>query len=213
MCARERKTKKRQFYLPRETEPVISREKRTFLFTTFVTSEQQFSNDASSIDANVFSPLSILFSHGMVYQPSFTPFRIPACQVKYKWNAIILSCLLNVSKLLPSFNHYKNLLLDFEKIGNVLGHLKTTRGNLKQFSQMLWIVLVTFIFSRSRDIFTAVFCLLDTLMSGILILEHVKRPKITANKKDKKLLPHFKRLMFRRDSFTPKTKSHYSSYW
>lgn len=92
---------------------------------------------------------------------------------------------LNVSKLLPSFNHYKNLSLDFEKIGNVLGHLKTTRGNLKQFSQMLWIVLVTFIFSRSRDIFTAVFCLLDTLMSGILILEHVKRPKITANKKDK----------------------------
>ena len=84
MCARERKTKKRQFYLPRETEPVISREKKTFLFTTFVTSEQQFSNDASSIDANVFSPLSILFSHGMVYQPSFTPFRIPACQVKYK---------------------------------------------------------------------------------------------------------------------------------
>ena len=120
---------------------------------------------------------------------------------------------LNVSKLLPSFNHYKNLLLDFEKIGNVLGHLKTTRGNLKQFSQMLWIVLVTSIFFRSRDIFTAVFCLLDTLMSGILILEHVKRPKITANKKDKKLLPHFKRLMFRRDSFTPKTKSHYSSYW
>lgn len=206
MCARERETKKWQFCLPRETEPVISREKRTFLFTTFVTSEQQFSNDASSIDANV---LCRFFSVTAWYISPRSLLSAFLRQMKCSSSTLHL----NVSKLLPSFNHYKNLLLDFEKIGNVLGHLKTTRGNLKQFSQTLWIVLVTFIFFRSRDIFTAVFCLLDTLMSGILILEHVKRPKITANKKDKKLLPHFKRLMFRRDSFTPKTKSHCSSYW